>query len=63
MVVVDEYHHYGIEKPFGQAVNSLPYEFCLCMSATPYRPESDSAFGAPHIEVTYREAQKDEAVK
>lgn len=63
MVVVDEYHHYGIDLPFGKAVNALSHEFLLCMSATPYRPDRDSAFGEPDVKVTYREAVKQEAVK
>jgi len=63
MVVVDEYHHYGIDLPFGKAVNALPYEFLLCMSATPYRPAQDGAFGAPDVEVGYRNAVKQNAVK
>ncbi len=63
MVVVDEYHHYGIDKPFSNAVNALNYEFLLCMSATPYRPDDDGAFGMPHIEVKYREAVEEKAVK
>jgi hypothetical protein len=34
------------------------------MSATPYRPKQDSAFGAPDFEVSYRDAaKKDHAVK
>lgn len=63
MVVVDEYHHYGIDLPFGKAVNALSREFLLCMSATPYRPDRDSAFGEPDIVVTYREAVEQDAVK
>ncbi len=63
MVVVDEYHHYGIDKPFGVAVNALQHEFLLCMSATPSRPNDDSAFGYPDVSVTYREAVKEDAVK
>lgn len=63
MVVVDEYHHYGIDLPFGQAVNSLSHEFLLCMSATPYRPQKDSAFGSPDVDITYRAAVKDCCVK
>jgi len=63
MIVVDEYHHYGIDLPFGKAVNSLSHEFLLCMSATPHRPDGDSAFGEPDIKVTYREAVKQNAVK
>lgn len=63
MVVVDEYHHYGVDLPFGQAVNALSYEFLLCMSATPHRPGKDSAFGLPDVEVTYRQAVRQKAVK
>lgn len=63
MIVVDEYHHYGIDLPFGNAVNALSHEFLLCMSATPYRPDKDSAFGAPDVSVLYREAVKQNAVK
>ena len=63
MVVVDEYHHYGVDLPFGQAVNALSYEFLLCMSATPHRPGEDSAFGLPDMEVTYRQAVEQKAVK
>lgn len=63
MIVVDEYHHYGIDLPFGKAVNALSHEFMLCMSATPYRPDRDSAFGGPDVSVTYREAVAQKAVK
>jgi hypothetical protein len=63
MIVVDEYHHYGIDKPFGKAVNALNHEFLLCMSATPHRPGDDSAFGSPNVSVKYREAVEENAVK
>lgn len=63
MVVVDEYHHYGIDKPFSKAVTALNYEFLLCMSATPHRPGDDSAFGNPDIEILYRNAVEQKAVK
>jgi len=63
MVTVDEYHHYGLEKSWGQAVSKLPYAFLLAMSATPYRSTDDSAFGSPDVVVTYREAVKDKCVK
>jgi superfamily II DNA or RNA helicase len=63
MVVVDEYHHYGIDKPFGSAVTALNHEFLLCMSATPYRQGDDSAFGVPDLSVSYRDAEKEKAVK
>jgi superfamily II DNA or RNA helicase len=63
MIVVDEYHHYGIDLPFGKAVNALSHEFMLCMSATPHRPDRDGAFGDPDVSVTYREAVAQKAVK
>ena len=63
MVVVDEYHHYGADKEWGAAVNSLSFDFIMCMSATPYRPKDDGAFGAPTIDVSYRQAVEERAVK
>lgn len=63
MIVVDEYHHYGIDLPFGKAVHALSSEFLLCMSATPYRPDKDSAFGEPEVVVTYRDAVEEKSVK
>lgn len=63
MIVVDEYHHYGIDKAWGQRVRALNHAFLLAMSATPYRPNEDGAFGKPLIEVPYREAVAEKAVK
>lgn len=63
LVVVDEYHHYGVDKPFAGAVNSLNAGFRLCMSATPNRPDDDNAFGDPDVSVSYREAKDELAVK
>jgi hypothetical protein len=63
MVTVDEYHHYGQEKAWGLAVRALHHEFLLAMSATPYRPYGDSAFGAPDVTVTYRDAVEERAAK
>ncbi len=63
LVVVDEYHHYGIDKIWGESVRNLPYSFMLAMSATPYRKDDDSAFGVPDVIVSYRDAAKEEAVK
>jgi len=63
LVVVDEYHHYGVDKTWGKSVTSLPYEHLLAMSATPRRPNEDSAFGTPDIEVHYRDAVGENAVK
>ena len=63
MIVVDEYHHYGIDKTWGKAVLALPYRCLLAMSATPYRPDDDSAFGRPDIDVKYTDAADEGAVK
>jgi len=63
MIVVDEYHHYGLDKAWGRTVRSLPSTFLLAMSATPTRPNNDSAFGPPHVQVSYREAAEERVVK
>jgi hypothetical protein len=63
MVVVDEYHHYGVEKTWGIAVEKLNYEFRLAMSATPYRAGDDGAFGEPDVIVEYTTAVAEKAVK
>lgn len=67
MICVDEYHHYGAEKTWGRVVSELERlpscQFLLAMSATPYRPADDSAFGKPHVSVSYRSAVKEWAVK
>lgn len=63
MFVVDEYHHYGIERAWGRAILDLSPKFLLAMSATPERKNQDSAFGPPALRVTYRKAVADKAVK
>jgi superfamily II DNA or RNA helicase len=63
MVTVDEYHHYGYDKVWGNSVKNLSYSFLLAMSATPYRKGDDGAFGAPDIVVSYRDAVEDGCVK
>jgi superfamily II DNA or RNA helicase len=63
MIVVDEYHHYGLDRTWGRVVLSLNRAFLLAMSATPTRPNDDSAFGLPHVSVKYREAVAEGAVK
>lgn len=62
-VVVDEYHHYGLDAHWGRMVNKLNYVFRLAMSATPHRPNNDSAFGAPDVRVSYVSAVEESAVK
>lgn len=67
MICVDEYHHYGLDKTWGRSVlvlEELPScEFLLALSATPYRPGDDSAFGRPEVSVSYRRAVQENAVK
>ena len=63
MIVVDEYHHYGVDKTWGQRIRALNAEFILAMSATPYRPNEDSAFGEPIIDISYRKAVEECAIK
>lgn len=67
MICVDEYHHYGLEKTWGRSVLALEElptcEFLLALSATPYRPGDDSAFGKPEVTVSYRRAVQEHAVK
>ncbi|CAK0778693.1 DEAD/DEAH box helicase [Gammaproteobacteria bacterium] len=63
MIVIDEYHHYGLDAHWGRRVSQLNSVFRLAMSATPYRPENDGAFGDPNITIRYKEAEKEKAVK
>ncbi len=63
MIGVDEYHHYGLDCSWGLAILGLPRKFLLAMSATPFRPNDDSAFGKPDLTISYRQAQKEPAVK
>jgi superfamily II DNA or RNA helicase len=63
MICVDEYHHYGEARSWGLSVLALQRAFLLAMSATPYRPDDDSAFGPPDISMTYREAWDEKSVK
>lgn len=63
LVVVDEYHHYALDKAWGVAVRELGAAYALAMSATPNRKDQNSAFGEPHVKVRYREAVREQAVK
>ena len=64
MIVIDEHHHYGLDKAFSMAVESLPHEFRLAQSATPERPGRDGIFGTPDVIVKYSDAaQVEGAVK
>lgn len=67
MICVDEYHHYGVDKTWGRSVIELERlpscGFLLAMSATPHRPDGDSAFGSPDVSITYKAAVREKAVK
>jgi hypothetical protein len=63
MIVIDEFHHYGIDKAWTRSVMDLPAQLVLAMSATPYRKDDDSAFGAPTVTLKYRDALQERAVK
>lgn len=63
MIVVDEYHHYGIDAAWGKSVKALNSSALLAMSATPTRPGDDSAFGKPDVFIKYRDAMEEGAVK
>jgi superfamily II DNA or RNA helicase len=63
LIVVDEHHHYGADKTWGSKVKNLNRQFLLAMSATPYRKDNDNAFGAPDIEIPYRKAVDEGAIK
>ena len=63
MIVIDEYHHYGIDAVWGKKVMSLNSAYRLTMSATPDRKEDDSAFGKPDIAIRYEKAVDEKAVK
>ena len=63
MLCIDEYHHYGFEKTWGLKIRQLQHAFLLAMSATPYRPTDDSAFGKPDVVVTYRDGVDQQAIK
>lgn len=63
MLVVDEYHHYGTEGTWGKEIKKLAFIFTLAMSATPDRPNEDSAFGDAEIKISYRDAVGEKAVK
>jgi superfamily II DNA or RNA helicase len=62
--IIDEYHHYGEGLAWGEVFKHLPEPvFRLAMSATPYRPGQDDFFGKPDIQILYRAAVDEAAVK
>jgi len=65
MLGFDEFHHYGIEMPWGEAARAaMQYAtFTLAMSATPYRRGADVIFPEPEFVMTYMEGVEEEAVK
>lgn len=65
MLAADEYHHYAQEKDWGKSLQRVcqNVKFSLAMSATPTRDGNATIFGKPDLEVTYREAVDQGAVK
>lgn len=65
MLAADEYHHYAQEKDWGRSLQRVCQntEFRLALSATPDRDGNATIFGDPDLEVTYREAVDQCAVK
>ena len=66
LVVADEYHHYGQQNTWGQALLSLPSEVVLGMSATPMRGDSKpTIFGKADFDVlvSLEEAFREGAIR
>jgi superfamily II DNA or RNA helicase len=62
-LVIDEYHHYGIDTAWSREVLKIGHAAFLAMSATPERKGEQPIFGAPHVSVSYIEAVDEGAVK
>jgi superfamily II DNA or RNA helicase len=53
LVVADEFHHYSEDNTWGKAIDGLPYEVILGMSATPFRKDKkNTIFGAQSFDVS-----------
>lgn len=68
MLVIDEYHHYadddaGKTTSWTARIKRLSHQAFLAMSATPTRLDGGSPFGSPDVDITYRQAWKEETVK
>lgn len=66
LTVADEFHHYGEDNTWGEAIKQLPTKTVLGMSATPFRGDkSKTIFGdVPFdVEVTIEDAIKEGALR
>lgn len=63
LLVIDEYHHYGIDAAWSRQIAKVPHVAFLAMSATPDRKGEQPVFGEPHVSVSYDEAVQEGAVK
>jgi superfamily II DNA or RNA helicase len=63
LVVVDEYHHYGVDGKWTEWLGELERDYTIAMSATPDREDCPSPFGQPEISISYIQAFKEGAVK
>lgn len=66
LVVADEFHHYGEDNTWGEAIKNLSYEVILGMSATPFRADNTpTIFGSADfdIQVSVQDAYEEGAIK
>jgi len=65
MLAADEFHHYGSAQDWGRALQRLVRlaAFTIATSATPSRDNDPTIFGKPEVEVLYRDAVLEKAVK
>ena len=63
LLVIDEYHHYGVDAAWTREVTKIKHVAFLAMSATPDRKGEQPLFGAPHISISYADAIDEGAVK
>ena len=62
-LVIDEYHHYGMDTAWTRQIELIKRTAFLAMSATPDRKGEQPIFGAPHVSISYEEAVNEGAVK
>lgn len=62
-LVVDEYHHYGLDAAWTAELKKIPHVAFLAMSATPDRKGEPPTFGVPDIAMSYVDAVEEGAVK
>lgn len=66
LVVADEFHHYGEDNTWGDAIKKLPAQTLLGMSATPFRGDKTATiFGGLKfdVEVSVKDAIEEKALR